>query len=380
MNRLAGRRPLCVQLLPSTFGAGAENQAHHLIAGIGGRDELEIELAYFGAGALHQSFEALGVPLRHVPRGRRFGLLGRAKRLRSAYSGREPELLHTWLLEGNIIGLLAARAWGRTGVVISQRSSWREVTDYRAHALVQRLLIGRADAAISNSNGGVEALAHLGFPRERASIVPNGIPEERVRVSEPREAMRARHGWTGKELIGWVGRASARISLAQKGFATMLDAMAEVRGSRPQASLVAIGLTRKEISEAGFEVPSWLEPIGWVGRPADYLNACDVVAISSRTEGSSNAAGEALMLGLPVVTTECGDHCPAVARAGGKVVEVGNASALATGISEMLDQPPARSRVRELVGEEFSVDAMVEATLSVYRDVLHRRDGGRREP
>ena len=170
-----------VHLLPDTIGAGAENQARYLLAGLRDSGRIDVELAYFAPGRTHQQFAELGVPMRLIERRRRlrFDLLPRAARLRRQYKPRPPELLHTWLMEGNIVGLLAARRWPSTRIVITQSGAWNELGD-RALVLLQRALQGRANHAISNSPDGVRALSQMGFPVEKATVPGGPAPTSQV--------------------------------------------------------------------------------------------------------------------------------------------------------------------------------------------------------
>lgn len=373
----AASKPLCVQLLPDTHSAGAENQARYLTAELARRPEVDVEFAYFDPGRTHDEFEALGVPLRRIPRRHRlrYDLILRTRRIRRSYGSGPPDLMHTWLMEANVFGLLAARSWPHTGLVISQRGSWNEL-DYPLHDRLQRLLIGRADHAISNSEGGAHFLERQGMPVDRISVIPNGIPDERVDVGEPREAVRERLGWHEDDVIAWVGRTEDPAAMAQKDFATLLGAVSRLRESRPTARLALIGLTAEEARTSGFQLPEWAQSLGWTVCPADLINASDLLAVSSRAEGHSNVAGEALLLGLPVVSTDCGGHCSLVEEAGGRVTPVGDPQALGAAIGELLDTPPQRARVRSIATVELSVERMAERTIAVYEQVLARRSVG----
>jgi glycosyltransferase involved in cell wall biosynthesis len=368
-------RPFCVQLLPETQDAGAENQARYLFGALAAGGRFDTELAYFAPGRAQTAFEEIGAPMRLVPRKRRFrlDLPGRTRRLRHAYADRQPDVLQTWLLEGNIFGLLAARAWPDTAVIISNRGSLNEL-DYRTHVRIQRLLTGRADHAISISSGGAEALVRMGMPANRISVIPNGIPVDRVRVHEPRDALRQRLGWA-TPVVTWVGRANDPAAMEQKDFAGMLDAMAILRENVAGAILAVIGMTVEELRSAGFDVPEWVHALGLTNRVADYLNAADVVAVSSRTEGHSNVAGEGLLLGAAVATTDCGGHTEAVTAAGGEIVPVGDPPALAAALERLIESPPDRASVAAKARELMSIDRMAERTSAVYEEVLARKRG-----
>lgn len=366
--------PLCVELLPDTHAAGAENQARYVTTELDRRADFDVELAYFDPGRGHARFEEAGFRMRRIPRRHRFrfDLFARTRRIRREYAASPPAVMHTWLPEANIFGLLAARAWPETALVISQRGSWNE-RDYPLHMRLQRLLIRRADHAISNSEGGAEMLVELGMPRERISVIPNGVPADRVEVREAREDLRRRLGWDERPVVAWVGRAEDPAAMKQKDFAGLLGAVERLRVTHPGALLALIGLTADDARSSGFELPDWASPLGWTDRASDHLNAADALAISSRAEGHSNVAAEALLLGLPVASTDCGGHCEAVAAAGGRVTPVGDPAALAGALAELLEAPPDRAAVRAQAGELLSVERMAERTVAAYRQAMALR-------
>ena len=262
----------CVHLLPDTDDAGAENQARYLLAGLRDCDWLEPELAYFGAGRAHRDFAELGVPMLHLARLRRlrWDLYGRARRLRRAYRHAPPAILHTWLLEANVIGLLAARAWPETRVVISQRGSWNEL-DYPGLVRLQRVLLHGAAHAVSNSDGGAEMLRAQGVPAERISVISNGIPAERARVDRPRTVTRGEMGWNGDEIVAWVGRANDQATVGHKDLHTLFEAMDSLRRTRPSVRLAMIGTTASELEDRGLRLPDGALALGWQSRPAELL-------------------------------------------------------------------------------------------------------------
>ena len=372
-RQVASRPVRCVHLVPDTRDAGAENQARYLLEGLRDRAGIAPELAYFDAERAHREFTELGVPMLRVPRrGRfRFDAYGRVRRLRRAYAPNPPRILHTWLLEGNVVGLAAARAWPAARVVITQRGSWSEL-EHPGLVRLERLLLSRADHAISNSRAGAQILAGLGLPDTRISVIPNGIPSSRVEVSRDRHALRTRLGWSQREVVVWAGRLTDAKAVAQKDFGGLLAAAEALRARRPAVLLAIIGATAGEIVARGFEPPGWVEAHGWRAHPAEMFKAADLVAISSRVEGSSNVAGEALLVGTPVVSTDSGDHCELVRMTDGEVVRPGDPAALARAMDAALERKPDRDAIRSAAARALSVDQMVARTQAVYEVVLGR--------
>lgn len=358
----------CLHLLPDTDAAGAERQALYLLRGLIERG-VDCETAYFRAGLGHPSFEALGVPLRQIPRRRPLTVdLRRSRELRALYRRRPPDVLHAWLYEGNVVGLRAARGWPRTKVVITQRSGAAEMSSPVKLRLLRRLL-GRADHAIANSQQGAALFARLGMPDEQVSVVRNGVPDGRVRPTRSADELRSDLGVaTDAPLIVSVGRGDAA-----KDLATLLAAIEIVWTDLPDAVLVAVGPTPDDLAEIGGRPGPACIAVGWQENSIDFIAAADVVAISSWTEGHSNVADEALMLGRAVATTDTGGHVPLVRACGGRVTPIRDPAALAAAVVELVETPPDPAAVARLARRELAVDTMVEATIEVYECLLSAR-------
>jgi glycosyltransferase involved in cell wall biosynthesis len=358
---------LCVHVIPDTEDAGAENQALLLLAALCERPELRVELVHFGAGRAHARFEALGIPIRQLPRRGRLAVdfARRARALRAIYRHDPPALLHTWLFEANAIGLLSARGLPGTRVVVAQRSGTMERA-MRGHYAAMKLLYRRAAHGISNSREGADLLRDVGLPEGAITVVPQGVGEERIALRRTPEEVRAGLGVEPEaKLVACVGRGDAT-----KDFPTLFGALERVWEQRAEARLVLVGPTEDQIRALGLELPPRALAVGWQDRPADFLAAADVVAISSWTEGNSNVAAEALMLGRPVATTDTGDHPAVVAEAHGRVVPIRRPDLLGDAIAELLADPPPPGAVREAAGRRLSVEAGVAATLGVYERLL----------
>jgi glycosyltransferase involved in cell wall biosynthesis len=363
----AGNRPLCVHVLPETGDAGAENQALYLLRALVERGDLELELVCFARGRRHADFEALGIPVREVPRGRRLVLdfLPRVRRLRRLYRDRPPELVHSWLFEGNTIALAATRRWPGTRVILAQRSGTMERA-MPGHLRAIRLLYPRADHALSNSREGAELLVDAGLAPEAVTVVPQGVPPERVALGRGADEVREAIGIPADApLVATVGRADET-----KDLPGLLIAMEFVRRSRPDAHLVLVGPDTDDLAALELELPERAMAVGWQAAPADFMAAADVVAIPSWTEGSSNVAAEALTLGRPVATTDTGDHPTAVAAAGGRVVPIRDPARLGAAVAELLDDPPDPGAVRAAAERELSLARGVDATVAVYERLL----------
>lgn len=106
----------------------------------------------------------------------------------------------------------------------------------------------------------------------------------------------------------------------------------------------------------------------------------DLVLVSSFEEGIANVAVEAMALGTPVITTDCGGMSELIDDGiSGWLVPVGEPEMLAKQIlnfqnltSEQIEE--VRTKARSTVEERFTATKMVEGMFNLYKAVMHRFD------
>jgi glycosyltransferase involved in cell wall biosynthesis len=208
-----------------------------------------------------------------------------------------------------------------------------------------------------------------GFPRERLSLVYEGVPD-RGPAAGGGEALRALGIPEGAPVVGNVAALTGH-----KDHATLLDAAAIVLRRRPDARFVIVGEgpRRRELEararEGGLE-----GRVVFAGFRTDVdrlLPAFDLFCLSSRLEGLGTSLLDAMAFGLPIVATAAGGIPEAVEDGvTGLVVPVRDPGALAHGLLGLLEDPERRRRLgdagRRRFRDRFTADRMVEETLRVY--------------
>jgi glycosyltransferase involved in cell wall biosynthesis len=160
----------------------------------------------------------------------------------------------------------------------------------------------------------------------------------------------------------------------QKDFATLLRAFAELRACRPaRLAILGEGEERPALESLVREldlVPEvWLP--GYQRNPFKFMARAGVFVLSSAWEGSPGVLVQALACGAPVVATDCPSGPREVLGGGdaGRLVPVGDASALAAAVAAML----ARSRrpIPPQVLAPFTQEVAVDRYLGLLKAGTH---------
>jgi glycogen synthase len=225
----------------------------------------------------------------------------------------------------------------------------------------------RADAVIVLTQRLADLLVAGGLDPNRVHVIPSGVDLRRFahRLPDPAPDL-------PRPRVLFVGRLAA-----QKGVATLLDAVPLLRG---EATVVVVGdgprrralerqagrLGPDRVSFRGFvvhtEVPAWLA-------------AADVLVLPSIYEELGSVLLEAMAAGLPVVASAVGGIPDALGDAG-RLVPPRDPAALAAAVNEVLDDPALAAQLGDAARRRataFSWDALAGRVLDVYREVVERR-------
>jgi len=207
-----------------------------------------------------------------------------------------------------------------------------------AHSM-SSLVAARATRAIAVSAGIGRELQARGYPASKVAVIHNPLPQG---VTSPRQL----HGW--HEHLEAMGEGPVIVTAGRlvpvKDHRTLLEAFALLRAKR-RARLVIFGEgpleneLRAYARQAGIG-DAVLFP-GYVNDPQACYAVADLFVLSSTSEGFGNVLVEAMEAGIPVVSTDA-PHGPREILDDGRygtLVPVGDASAMAAAMAEMLDHP-----------------------------------------
>lgn len=252
------------------------------------------------------------------------------------------------------------RCFVRLGTTVSVNLAARG----RVQAWIERRSIRRyRDAAgvIVPSHGAAEDLARTsGLAQDAIHVLPNP-------VTSPRLHELARfpcpHPWMEDPdvpVILGVGSLTPR-----KDYETLIRAFAEMRRERIcRLVILGDGKARSQLEALARELRVERDVLlpGFSDNPYAWISRASVFGHTSRWEGLGIVLVEALALGIPVVATDCPSGPAEVLDHGrhGRLVPVGDASAVAQAMSATLDAPPDRDGLRE-AAERFRIDTAARA-------------------
>jgi len=369
---MSARRVRVLYVVGNFVAGGAERHLLELWRRID-RTRFDVEIACFRReGQFLAEVEALGWPVRELRVGRRIydasGLMGLVRLIHATLRFR-PDVIHGYLFGPNLFAVLAGRACGVRAVVVAKRNV--DAFETPRQVRVQRLAHRWATHVTAVSETVAATVEALGVPRERITVIPNGVDASRF---DGGAGDRSLFGFNGHgPLIGSVGCLEAR-----KDYGTLIEALAALRarGLEFRAAIVGDGRERaalearvRELGLGGY--------VTFLGERPDVerlLPAMDVFVLSSREEGIPNALLEAMAAGRASVATAVGGT-PEVLEDGetGWLVPARAPAALAAALAAALTDPAEATRrgeaARRYARERLSIDAMARRHEAFYAKV-----------
>ena len=203
---------------------------------------------------------------------------------------------------------------------------------------------------------------------ERVEILHLGVSPPSRPLRE-RGAVRAELGLkSDDQLLVTVARLSP-----QKALDVLLRAVA-LLPERVHLAIVGSGSLESQLRTvaADARVAHRVSFLGYRTEPEDQIAAADVFCLTSVWEACSLAAQEAMLLGVPVVSTAVGGMPELVEdRVSGRLVARGDERAFAAAVAELLASPEERNRLAENAAlyrdEHFSRTRMLDRIERAYR-------------
>lgn len=239
----------------------------------------------------------------------------------------------------------------------STNSALAERSELYALRLAQETRILReVDGVIAISGALADELASRGIPRDRITIVPNGIDAVALGAPARDPVLRRSLGLDGRFVVGYLGN----LDHWREGIDVLISALAQLRaGGRRDVALLVVGDgTRRGALEAHARRMRVADTVRFTGRVphesvAQYYVQMDLFANPRVDERAARLITplkpfEAMALNVPVLVSDL----PALAEIvdppnRGAVAPPGDAAALAAVITDLADDPERRRDMAE---------------------------------
>lgn len=294
-----------------------------------------------------------------------------------------------WVVPNGVVTAALGGGRRRPVVAVGLHGSDVFLAEKRGVRRVVRWALGRTDVLTGCSPELVERVCALGFPRQRAWVIPYGVDVETFRPREEAgEAAAAAAGvWRrrlgvpdGVPLVLTVGRMATK-----KGFDLLLAALPGLLAQHPEAHWVLAGsgdrLVEWRRAAAGMEGGWRVHFPGAVLRDAlpDLYRAADLFVLPAvhdrkgNVDGLPNVILEAMASGLPVVASGIsGIPLAVVDGETGALVPERDAAALAAALGALLADP-ARRRALGRAGRRRAVAELTwDVVAARYRDAYRQ--------
>lgn len=279
--------------------------------------------------------------------------LGLGRQVRDRIANFQPDIVH--VMYGGVMAKQVIRAVKDRPVVVSFCG-----TDLLGQPLVGYLRksfsvlnVGASYRAARRANGIVVKSKNLqnalpeDVDRSKVRIIPNGVDVERFKPMKKSEA---------RQILGWRSEPTVVLFVTVRGHprkrpGLAKEAVSRIRGcDRPVDFRIMQGVPHEE-------VPLW-------------LNASDVLLLTSFHEGGVNVVKEAMACNLPVVSVDVGDVRERLHGVRSCAVVKADPDALARALGEVLRV--GRSNGRDHLFD-LTLVAVAERLKQLYTDVLRDR-------
>jgi glycosyltransferase involved in cell wall biosynthesis len=355
-------------LIPALSGGGAERQLSYLAP----------ELARMGH-EVHIAFSKEGPHKPELP-----GVVLHQLKSRSNYDPYlflqlfwiicriKPDIVHTWLMQMDILGGVAARLCKTPWMFREPSSAMAYPSNWKYHL---RVLIGSgARAVVSNSSGGDEYWKTY-LPNDRRHLISNGLPVQQI--DETLAAFPPGMAQQKVPIVLYVGRLSSDIS-ATKNLRFFLEMLAIVQkeqkvlgvlcGEGPQrGELEAMGRVLGLEADLHFtgQLPSALV---WA-----LMKKASVFVSLSAYEGCPNTVMEAAACGCPLVLSDIPAHRSLLGDNAAFFVDPLKTIQTAEILIQVLRNESVTKKcasVAKQKSESWSIEAMAQKYEKVYWSIL----------
>jgi len=303
--------------------------------------------------------------------------------LRQRIKDVSPDIVHTWLTSANFWGRWAAVTCGVPQIVASERSllTGRQLIP----GISERLLANRSHRLANSKVAAKSVERYSGLPAERIRIVYNAVSLEPCDRAVARAEIRRELGVPVSSTLALM------IAHLRPGKNYPMFVRTAARVCRERSDVVFLSLgdgpLRGELNDL-VQSLGVQNNVRFVGERRDihrWLAAADLFCFTTDFEAFPNSVLEAMMAGLPVVSTGFSsmDELQGGQR-NAVIVPFDDDQAMAREILALLDDPARRQQLgesgRSWVSQRYTWDALIRTMEAFYQGLHDSPRGSFRRP
>ena len=391
---IADRQFKILHLLSATHGAqgkpsnsGLRSQLLPLLSKMD-QGHFKMQVINFAAGDQHAALlRKSGVPVFDIELSRRRFSPGALSELRQRVSSFKPDLIHAWGHSAQLATRLLRGAGQSIPMIWSMPATPPDAHAQQQHWLDRcklKLLTRRAHRPahlVYDSTAGAAQYARLGFPESAGSVINIGADADRF-VPDARQGQRLR---TQLKLDASAFVIGMHAPFTDKSdYATFIRATAELIKYQPEIRVIVAGHGVQRGNSGimamlgGGTLATHTSLLGEWSDMGALFNACDVVCSSALDDSGATMLASAMLCGIPCVGTGKGLQGEVLFNHG-ITVESGSATALARGITRIVEMPAEKrafltENARQHIINHHSTQSAVQKYLGLYLQMMYGQE------
>ncbi|MEG3618594.1 glycosyltransferase [Magnetovibrio sp. PR-2] len=295
--------------------------------------------------------------------------------------GQKPDIVQTWMYHADLIGGIAAKLVTSAPIIWNLRQSNLHDVHSKKSTIRTAHLCAKVSSLVPNtiicgSEAAHSVHSEMGYDVTKMVTLKNGFDHSKYKEnSEIGVALRKKIGISESSFV--VGNSSRYDP--QKDHETFLKAASLLMKAHDD---VAILLCGENISEDNDDLKSLIEEYGLTSKVhilglmhdmVEFYSAIDALALSSAFgEGSPNVLGEAMLSGLPCVSTDVGDSAQIV-NDYGYITKVGDYDAFGQALIKLSKMSPSERKAMGMSARKYIQDSNPLLTMVQRYEALYRR-------
>lgn len=288
-------------------------------------------------GDLANKFEDKGLNVINIRQNNLFDIFA-YKRLGGEITKNKPDIVITYLFHADLIGRLFLQPLFSSVSIISFLRTTYNHKIYWSARLFEKLSKNLVPHYLANSESVKEFYEkEIGVPEGKITVIPNGIDVKYFETIKRDEKFRQSLGIADDETV----LICVANLLINKGHKYLLEAFEDVYKKNKKIKLLIVGDgTEKANLLNQIDLYNSKEKILFLGKRDDVpklLKISDIFILSTLFEGMSNAVMEAMVCGLPIITTDIPENRILLNKSSALFVTTKSSSEIAKNIKLFLD-------------------------------------------